>query len=230
MNQEKRKAGWERGFSYFPIFLISCSFLFGACATTHKTYQPPPNAKLEASTKRLSEAVARASNATERVTSHVVAARKAADKEATSSATVLTQLEDLIKVLPPELKAKGDALKKAVVEDQGDIGEIVTHVDGAQTELGQLRKYVDEAKSADAQVKTDKNEYYRNAQKLANDATSEREARIKAESQLVKEKWIRILWRIGGGLIVALISGVVILYFTGKLGIVLAKVGIKAAV
>jgi hypothetical protein len=193
-------------FDFRLIAILVAAMAFSSCATQHKTYRPPSNVKLEASTKRLAAAVEKATSTAERARGHVEAARKAADKEATSSASVLTQLDDLLKVLPSELKAKGDALKEAVVHDQIDIGEIVTHVDGAQRE------------------------YYANAGKLAKDATDEREARIKAEAQLVKEKWIRILWKIGGGFVVLLIIAGVVLFFTGKLGVVLAKIGIKAAV
>jgi hypothetical protein len=217
-------------FDFRLIAILVAAMAFSSCATQHKTYRPPSNVKLEASTKRLAAAVEKATSTAERARGHVEAARKAADKEATSSASVLTQLDDLLKVLPSELKAKGDALKEAVVHDQIDIGEIVTHVDGAQREHGQLGKDLFEANAAKLQVEVDKREYYANAGKLAKDATDEREARIKAEAQLVKEKWIRILWKIGGGFVVLLIIAGVVLFFTGKLGVVLAKIGIKAAV
>lgn len=147
--------------------------LLGACATT---FHAPNNAKLEASTKRLSTAVTKATNTAERARTHVEAARKAADKEATSSASVLTQLNDLLKVLPPELKAKGDALKAAVDQDQADIGDIVLHVDGAQKEHGQLAKDLFEASAAKLQVEINKQEYYENADKLAAIATKDSKA------------------------------------------------------
>jgi SpoU rRNA methylase family enzyme len=164
------------------IPVICYSFLLGACA---HVYHAPDNAKLEASTARLSNAVVKATNAVtkasgtaERAKSQVDAAQKAADVEAVTSATVLNQLDDLLKVLPPELKSKGDALKTAVVQDQSDIGEIVTHVNGAQKEQSQLTKDLlaaadanKESAAADAQVQTDKAEYYAKTDKLAATAT-----------------------------------------------------------
>lgn len=182
MNQERRKVGNKSGgqetrkflFSCVPVFLIVlCGLFLSSCATT---FHAPNNAKLEASTKRLSAAVTKATNTAERARIHVEAARKAADKEAISSASVLTQLDDLLKVLPPELKAKGDSLKAAVDQDQTDVGEIVVHVDGAQKEHGQLAKDLFEASAAKLQVEIDKQEYYEKADKLAAIATKDSKA------------------------------------------------------
>jgi cellobiose-specific phosphotransferase system component IIB len=213
------------------LLAIACfALLLGACATPHKTYLPPSNVKLEASTKRLAAAVEKATSTAARAREHIEAAQAAAKKEAVTAKELGKQVDELIALLPPELKPRGDALKKAVAEDQADVGDIATHVYGAQLEHVQLGKDLYEANAAKLQVDIDKREYYANAGKLAKDATDEREARIKAEAQLVKEKWIRILWKIGGGFVVLLIIAGVVLFFTGKLGVVLAKIGIKAAV
>jgi chromosome segregation ATPase len=190
-----------------------------ACA---HVYQAPSNAKLEASTKRLSNAVTKATNTAERARAQVDAARKAADKEATSSATVLTQLDELWEVLPPELKAKGDALKAAVRRDQADIGEIVTHVDGAQREHAQLGKDLFEANAAKLQVEVDKQEYYENADKLAAIATKDSAALA----------WYRRHWWgawIVSGLGLIVLGLIAFLKFTGRLTLAGAKayVGIK---
>lgn len=200
---------------------IACGALL-LCSCAH-TYKAPSNAKLEASTGRLSSAVAKASNTEQRASAHVDAAKKAADKEAASSASVLTTLDDLLKVLPPELKAKGDALKTAVQNDQADIGEIVTHVDGAQTEHGQLKKELLEARSADAQVKIDKQQYYADADKLA----------LTATKQSKSLTWYRWHWwgswiTLGAGVIVCIIAAVVKwgAKWTGKVAVAAGKVGI----
>lgn len=207
---------------------LAVALSLSACATT---FHAPNNAKLEASTKRLSSAVTKATNAVVKATNtagraqaQVDAARKAADKEATASASVLTQLDDLLKRLPPELKAKGDALKAAVIEDQVAIGDIVTHVDGAQKEQSQLNKDLadataanTESTAADAQVQVDKQEYYDNADKLAATATKDSKALA----------WYRLHWYLGfivlgAGVIICVI--VAILKVTGRLAFSAAKV------
>lgn len=195
------------------IGLVAAAALLSSCAHTFKA---PSNVKLEASTKRLSNAVTKATNTAERARTHVEAARKAADKEATSSATVLTQLDDLLRVLPPELKAKGDALKNAVTQDQADIGEIVLHVDAAQKEHTQLGKELAEANTAKAQVDVDKQEYYENADKLAAIATKDSKALA----------WYRRHWWgawivAGAGVIV--LGLLAVLKFTGRLTMAGAK-------
>jgi uncharacterized protein YhaN len=212
------------------LAIICAASLLGACATSHKTYQPPSNVKLEASTKRLAAAVEKATSTAARAREHIEAAQAAAKKEAVTAKELGKQVDELIALLPPELKPRGDALKKAVAEDQADVGDIATHVYGAQLEHVQLGKDLFEANAAKLQVNEDKREYYANASKLAQDATDEREARIAAEKQLTKEKVFRWLWRIGGGFFVLLIIAGIVLFFTGKLGVVLAKIGIKAAV
>jgi chromosome segregation ATPase len=198
-----------------PVFCAA--LLLGACATT---YHAPSNTKLEASTKRLSNAVTKATNTADRARTHVESAQKAADKEATSSASVLTQLDDLLKVLPPDLKAKGDALKAAVVEDQGAIGEIVTNVNGAQTDHVQLTKDLAEATAAKQQVEVDKQEYYANADTLAAQATKDSKALA----------WYRLHWYLGfivlgAGVIICALVG--FLKFTGRLSLSAAKVAAK---
>lgn len=200
--------------------MAAAALLFSSCAGRHK---PPSSARMDAATKRLSTAIDKAQATEVRASGHVEAARKAADKEAVASASVLTHLNELLKVLPPELKARGDALKQAVDEDQAVIGEIVTHVDGAQREHGTLTKEIAEVKGAKVELETEQGKYKGEVAKVTDKLNA-------AEKQLVKEKVFRWLWRIGGGFVVLLILGGVVLFFTGKLGVVLAKIGIKAVV
>lgn len=200
------------------VLALGALISLSSCATH---YLAPSNAKLEASTKRLSSAVTKATNTAERARTHVEAARKAADKEAVASASVLTQLDELLKVLPPELKARGDALKVAVIEDQGAIGEIVTHVDGAQREHGQLGKDLVEAHAAKLQVDVDKQEYYDAADKLAAKATKESEALA----------WYRRHFFLGWAIFITGIVACIVLAivkwgakWTAKLGVAAAKI------
>lgn len=194
--------------------------MLSSCAGNHK---PPSSARMDAATRRLSSAIDKAQGTEERARGHVEAARKAADKEAVVSASLLGQVNELIAVLPPELKARGEALKQAVDDDQIAIGEIVTHVDGAQHEHGTLTREIAEVKGAKLELETEQAAYKGEVAKVTDKWNA-------AEKQLAKEKVFRWLWRIGGGFVVLLIVVGVILFFTGKLGVVLAKVGIKAAV
>lgn len=67
----------------------------------------------------------------------------------------------------------------------------------AQTTQKELETHLTEADQAKAQVEKDKLEYFGSAQKLADDATNERNARIKAEQSL---HWYRVHWILTWGL------------------------------
>lgn len=194
--------------------------MLSSCAGNHK---PPSSARMDAATRRLSSAIDKAQGTEERARGHVEAARKAADKEAAASATLLGQVNELVQLLPPELKARGEALKAAVNEDQTAIGEIVTHVDGAQREHGTLTREIAEVKGAKLELETEQTAYKKEVAVVTNKWNA-------AEKQLAKEKVFRWLWRIGGAFVVLLILVGIGLAIAGKLGVVLAKIGIKAAV
>jgi hypothetical protein len=164
------------------------------CSCAH-VYHAPSNAKLEASTKRLSNAVTKASNTAERARAHVEAAQAAAKKEASTAEELSKQVNDLVRDLPPELRDRGEALKKAVQADQSEVGEIVTEVYGAQLEHVQLGKDLFEATAAKLQVKVDKQEYYEKADQLAAQATKDSKALA----------WYRLHWFLGW---VIFISGI----------------------
>jgi hypothetical protein len=212
------------------LAIVCAASLLGACATSHKTYQPPSNVKLEASTKRLAAAVEKATSTAARAREHIEAAQAAAKKEAVTAKELGKQVDELIALLPPELKPRGDALKKAVAEDQADVGDIATHVYGAQLEHVQLGKDLFEANAAKLQVDESTSG---STTRMPGSSRKTRRTNGRpgsAEAQLTKEKCFRLLWRIGGGFFVLLIIAGVVLFFTGKLGVVLAKIGIKAAV
>jgi hypothetical protein len=194
--------------------------LLGACA---HTYHAPSNAKLEASTARLANAVAKATNTAERARAHVEAAQTAAKKETVTAKELGKQVDELVALLPPELKERGDALKKAFAQDQSDVGEIVTNVYGAQLDHAQLTKDLVEAHTAKLEVDVDKQEYYDKTEKLAAIATK----------QSKNLAWYRLHWwgswiALGLGVLACIIFAIVKwgAKWTAKAGVAAAKIGI----
>lgn len=203
------------------LFQIVGCMLALFCVSCATTFHAPSNAKLEASTKRLSNAVTKATDTAERARTRVEAAQKAADKEATVSASVLTQLDELVQVLPPELKARGRALKATVADEQAAVGEIVTNVNGAQIEHVQLTKDLAEAKAAKLQVEVDKREYYAGADILAAKATKDSK----------KLAWYRLHFFLGWAIFISGVIACIVFSivkwgakWSAKLGIAAAKI------
>jgi len=212
------------------IPVICCCFLLGACVTTHKTYQPPSNAKVEASTKQVKTDIAAAHQLATDSRKSVVEAQKNADTLTVTSATLEGKATELEAAVPDAFKPAMHEIVSGISEMQATEGTLTMNLAQSNTKNDALEAKLVQLETHESQLEQNQSEYYANAQKLANNATAEREFRIKAEDQLVKEKWIRILWKIGGGFVVLVIIALVILYFTGNLGVVLAKVGIKAGV
>lgn len=177
---------------------MTAALCLSSCATT---FHAPNNAKLEASTKRLSSAVTKSVITGERGRIHVEAAAVAAKKEASAAESLSKQTDELVALLPPELKAKGEALKAAVAEDHAEVGEIVTNVYAAQLDHVQLKKDLDEATAAKQQVEVDKQEYYDNADKLAATATKDSKALA----------WYRLHWFLGWTIFISGIIACIVL-------------------
>lgn len=201
-----------------PILCVAA--VTGGCA---HVYHAPSNAKLEASTKRLSDAVVKATSTAGRAKAHVDAAQEAAKKEEETAKDLTKQVDELLVLLPPELKERGAALKKAVEQDHSDVGEIVTNVYAAQQDHVQLGKELAEANAADAQVKIDKQEYYRNADKLAATATSQSK-----ELAGYRRRWF-LGWAVFISGIAASIIFAIVKWgakWSAKLGVAAAKTGL----
>lgn len=173
-------------------FLLLCS-----CATRPKTYLPPDSTKLKASTTRVSTAVA------------------AAHASANKARATVSSASAMAKHAKTEV-AKIKNVPAALVQEVSDLDVKLTE---AQTQQTELENHLREADVARAQVEKDKNDYFNAAQSLANDATNERNARIKAEKSL---SWYRWHW---WGSWIALGLGIVacgvfaFLKFTGRLAL-----------
>lgn len=213
---------------FIPLVAIALSFT--ACATRQKTYAPPDATKVNASAKRLSAAVTKASDTAIRAQAKVAEAQQSADRVAADSVTVINQVNELAKLVPPELLPKVTDLQTAVEAQQIEEGNLSTHLAGAQKEQAQLTKDLDEAKAAKIELQTNQAKYQADAQGLADDASVERNARIADEKKL---SWYRWHW---WGSWIALGAGVLacgvfaFLKFTGRLAFTGAQIASKLAI
>lgn len=194
-------------------------FLFTACGTTYKKYSPPDATKLKASATKLNQSIKKSQTT----------AKKAKEKHVVAQQTTNTIKEEQI-----NLDQKIDVLmKNAPAELQPFVKELqdLSKTQNTRIELleGQLRegfKLHEELErdnaavtSAENDVKRDGTEYLNKAQKLADDATMEREYRRKAESENLKMKILK--WLGGGAIILFVITGigVFILWKMGKFAV-----------
>jgi chromosome segregation ATPase len=217
-----------------PINLHICIILVGpalsGCAIHHKTYSAPDAAKVNASEKRLSDAVTKATDAAARAQSHIEAAQKAADRAAAESASVINLTGQLAIQVPEHLRSEVAELRTAVDAQQSAEGELSVQLAGAYKDHGELRGHLEEANQAKAEALQARTEYQNEAGQLARRATEERDRRISAEKKL---SWYRWHW---WGSWIALGAGVIacglfaFLKFTGRLALVTAKTAEKFAV
>jgi hypothetical protein len=209
------------------LLVILTAIVLSACATRPKTYTAPDATKVMASAKRLSAAVTKASDTAVRAQLKVADAQQSADRVAADSVTVINQVNELAKLVPPELLPKVTDLQTAVEAQQIEEGNLSTHLAGAQKEQAQLTKDLDEAKAAKIELQTNQAKYQADAQGLADDASVERNARIVDEKKL---SWYRWHW---WGSWIALGAGVLacgifaFLKFTGRLTLSAAQVAAK---
>jgi len=197
------------------IYLVLlAALLLAGCAAKPRIHSAPDPAKMNAAARRLSDAIDTSSQTAERAAVHIEAAQKAAAVEAAASATVVNLVNELAGLVPPELREKVTELQGSLERQQSATGEIVTHVAGAQQEHEQLRVENKATLEAKKDLETRQAQYVTDAGKLAIVATKSDQARYDAQSQLIKEKIFKWVFRIGGGALVLL---VIVLLVTGKL-------------
>lgn len=178
---------------YLPLL----AFLFIGCAIQPHTYSPPSNAKLQASTGRLSKAVDQ---------SHVSAKKaQATVSSASKKAKAVQEETKKIKNLPPDFVQH--------------LSDLEAELEQAQKQQTELEQHLQEADAAKAQVEQDKAAYYKEAQKLADSATQERNYRIEAEKKVSYYRWHSWLFRIGSVIGVVVIIAVAGLWLTGKVAL-----------
>jgi len=211
---------------HLPVVLV-CALLAGGCVSSHKTYLPPSNAKVAASTKKVMDGALNAHRGTQKVKTHVEAAQKHNDALLVTGLDLQQKLDAIIKIAPPELQS-------ALAEVKGDATEMQDHADGMQTELTGARSEL--AATEAFQVKLDQDitdwkknmaEYYANAQGLADNATQERENLITVQKERNALRFTGFLWKAGAVVGVLLIILFIVLKLTGKLALGAAAVASK---
>jgi hypothetical protein len=214
----------------YSILLAAAAVLLSSCVTRPKIYKAPDPTRVIATSKRLSAAIDRANETTVRAETKVQEAQASADRVAGHSASVLQLIRELMPNIPTELMPKFVELEKSADAQVQEEGILATSISGARGEIIQLKK--DQAavvKERDQLVQVDQPKLFADGQEIAREATNERNFRIAAEKQLVQQKIFGLLWKIGGVVAILLVVAVVLLAIFGKLGIVLAKLGIKVA-
>jgi hypothetical protein len=210
--------------------LIAClavALCAGGCATRPKTYTPPSAAKMNASSERLNRAVVKAHETANKARKQVVNTAQAADRMAQHSSTVRAKLAELAKKVPVELKAEVAAIGAEAESEHTEETNVVTGLRDTQVTQSILEKDLGELVASRDQLKGDQVQYVADAGKLANSATEERNYRIAAEKQLSLQRWYGRFLKIGIFLVIAIVILFFVLKFTGKLGLVAAKIGLK---
>lgn len=207
--------------SILPLLLAAG--LFSNCSTPHKTYLPPSNAKVTASTKKVTDGAAAAHGTQRQAKQHVVAAQKHNDALVVTGLELQKKLDAIIKIAPPELQPALAAVKADATAIQNDADDLKTELDGAHKKQDETEAHQVKLDQDIAELKIHQGQYESTAQTLATDATNEREARITAEKQLFKEKIFSFLWKLGGGALVLGIIALIVLWWTGKLAFKFAK-------
>lgn len=215
---------------FLLVVPAAAAILFASCATRPTVYQAPDASKVTATTKRLSAAIAKQAETTLLVEAKAQEAQESSDRIAAHSASVINLLRELEPFIPAEQKPKFDELKSAADEQIAEEGKLSTIQTTERGEIKQLEK--DNAlvvQERDRLVQVDLPKYQADAKKIADSATRESAEKVEYKKQLTSQKILGLLWKLGGGISAGLVVVVILLVVFGKLGVVLAKLGIKVA-
>lgn len=211
------------------VALTCCALLMAGCATRPKTYQPPSDAKVKAAQADHTVKVVRVRETAKKAAAATAEAKLSADRLLALEKATASALEILREKLPPEYRPLL-APVQAAISAQAQEGETTrAQVNNAVGWNTQLAFQVSEAEKSRETLQSAQDDYAVVAAALAQDATTERNHRIAAEKQLSTQRWFGWLWKIGAGLLIALVGVFFVLKWLGKLGVVAAKIGIKAA-
>lgn len=207
--------------------LLVAATLLCSCTTSHKTYHAPNNGRVKATQKTLTEKVAQARTTASKAREVTLKAQVHAKELIVLSGAVKEKLESLANQVPIEFKPLVEEIQNAAKAQEDKEILLRQEVDNAVSLNALLQQHQQEEEQARIQAVKAADEYAGAAAQLAQDATNEREERIKVEKQLIQQKWFGLLWKIGGGLFILAIIALVVLYFTGKLGVFAARIASK---
>lgn len=191
------------------LVLLSGAIFFSGCATAPRHYLPPDATKMNASRQRLGQAVEKSRATASRAKSQVIEAQNL-------SSARNEKLAALKKQVPKELVPAVEDIEAASQQQDAKLAEAV------ETQIV-LESQLTEADNAKIQHEKDDLEYQGKAGGLADTATSERNARIKAENSLSWYRWHWFLSWIIAGIGVAVCILIAVLKFTGRLAIAGSK-------
>lgn len=171
------------------LLVIATGCILSSCATQHKAYLPPSDAKVTASTKKVTEGAAKAHAAAREAKDHVEAAQKHADAIAVKSMDVQGKLDVIIKIAPAELQPALADVKSVILDMQSHEEELHAELAAAHAKQDELELHQTTLDIDIVQLKTNQTTYRTDAVELANNATAEREALIKVETTLSWYRW-----------------------------------------
>jgi DNA repair exonuclease SbcCD ATPase subunit len=201
------------------VFVACFAMLATGCATKEQTYKPPDATKLRAAEQRYEKTITKARQLSVSAHKQTIEARDAAMQMTLIFSTVLANLGDLLAKVPEPLRGSVQTIIDEVKDLQTRQGELITRLNQTTETQTQLEALFVQAERDKVSVLQSAEEYFTNAQGLADDATRENAAAVKAEKAL---SWYRWHWYLGwiifvSGILMAII--IAVLKFTGRLAL-----------
>lgn len=200
----------------FCTYMAAVALIAG-CATRPRTYQPPDSKKMDEARQKLSTDVEKASVSAKKVHEHVQAAQTSAGKVVKFSGAIEVKLGQLHGRVTAELRPAVEDIQSDVTAIKSEEGVLTGKLTDATTAEKELTVDLSQAQMDKDSLTKEAATYATNAQKLADNATAERDKRIDAEKKLSWYRWHSWLMKIATGLIILLIVVVAFLWFTGRL-------------
>ncbi len=208
---------------YASTNLIVICLLFAGCVTRQHTYQAPDATKMNAARQRLSTDVERASVSAKKAQGQVNNASVSTAKIIKLSGTISVKLVTIHDKVPAELKPAIEDIQAdlaAEKDEQALLTDMLTQATATQRTLeGELLQ----AQTDKAQLSAESQAYADKAGQLAQNATDENTARIKAEKALSWYRWHSLFLKIAAGVAILAIIFVIFLWVTGRLAGLAAK-------
>lgn len=212
------------------VSIVGVALLLGGCGTPLKEFKAPSDAKVKAATSDLNVKVARARETAANAKRATEEAKAIHVRMVAQAGTVKQLLAKLALDVPEQYRGPVRQVTDTVDQLIADNTALDEKLNQAVAWNTQLEQQLAAAEKARVTLQTAQDEYAGGAAQLARDATEERTRVVQLEKENAKAKLVKVLWKVFGGFAIVAIIGVVVLAIVGKLGVVLAKIGIKAAV
>jgi uncharacterized membrane protein len=205
---------------------IVCLALAG-CATQPKTYQAPDSTVVNAATRDLTVKVKTARNTADKAKGAAEDAQKNLDVVVDLGKTVNEKIDTLKQKHPEQYRPLVEQVEIAKSEEDVQVEIVRAKASESVKWNTQLQGELEQAETARKTLQSAQDAYAGAAAGLAEDASNERAARIKAEQSLHWYRWHFFLtWFIAGaGLLVCILLA--FLKFTGRLSLGAAAIASK---